>query len=356
MREDAVMDIVKRIDFARERTGLPLGSLCRDMGVPVRTFRRWNGRRWANKPLLRPPGPAKTEMFDPAVLAGEIASLSHGAHRTAGMGVLYGKYGNAISRRELVCMAEDVRKEQNDNERRNLRRVEWLIPGICWALDGTTFTSETAGKQEILTVRDLGSKYMFRPLVTQWTPCCREVAGHTEELFGVHDLPLFMKMDNGGNLIGHEHMNVLAGHRIIPFISPPVYPQYNGSLEKTQGDVKNAICKSLPLGRNVPPQEFKLHAELAMHDLNHQAKDALGGKIPCQVYHDKTRNKRFTQPERMAIYDWINQTTESILKEVGSVTKQTTARARRKAIEAWLVRNNIIRITLNGLSVTQLSG
>jgi hypothetical protein len=55
----------------------------------------------------------------------------------------------------------------------------------------------------------------------------------------------------------------------------------------------------------------------------------------------------------MAIYDWINQTTQSILKEVQTVTKQTAAKARRKAIEAWLVKNNIIRITLNGLSVTQ---
>jgi hypothetical protein len=350
------MDIVKRIDFARERTGLPIGSLCRDMGVPIRTFRRWYVRRWANKPLLRPPGPAKTGVFDPAVLVGELASLSHGRHRTAGMGRLYGKYGNALSRRELACMAEDVRKEQNADERRNLHRVEWLVPGICWALDGTTFISESTGKQEIMTVRDLCSKYLFRPLVTQWTPCCQEVAGHTEELAGVHDLPLFMKMDNGGNLIGHEHMDVLAGRKIIPFISPPVYPRYNGSLENAQDDVKKAIGKSLPLYRSVPPNEFKLHAELAMHELNHRPSKCLGGHNPCQVYHDKLKTKRFTQPERMAIYDWINQTTECILKEVRTVTKQTTAKARRKAIEAWLVRNDIIRITLNGLSVTQLSG
>jgi hypothetical protein len=353
MREDTVMDIVKRIDFARKRTGLPFYSLCRDMGVPFRTFRRWNSRRGANMPLLRPPGPAKTGTFDPAVLAGELASMPHGAHRTAGMGLLYGKYGDALSRRELACLAEDIRKEQNDAKRRNLRRVEWLVPGIIWALDGTTYVDECSGKQEIMTVRDLGSKYLFRPMVTQWTPCCREVAGHTEELAAVHDQPLFMKMDNGGNLVGQEHMDALAAHRIIPLISPPVYPRYNGSLEKTQYDVKNAICKSLPLGRVVPPQEFKLHAELAMHELNHRPRDVLGGKYPCQVYHDKTRRKWFTQPERKAIYDWINQTTESILKEVRYVTKQTAATARRKAIEAWLVKNNIIRITLNGLNVTQ---
>jgi hypothetical protein len=353
MRQETVMDIVKRIDFARERTGLPLSSLCRDIGVPFRTFRRWNSRRGANVPLLRPPGPAKTGVFDPAVLAGELASLQHGTHRTAGMGLLYGKYGDALSRRELACMAEEVRKEQNADERRNLRHVEWLVPGICWAFDGTTFTSESTGKQEIMTVRDLCSKYMLQPMVTQWTPCCAEVAGHTAELASVQELPLFLKMDNGGNLTGHEHLVVLADRRIIPLISPRVYPQYNGSLEKTQGDVKNAIRESLPLGRIVPPQEFKLHAELAMHVLNHQPREVLGGKNSCTVYHDEARRKRFTQQERTAIYDWINQTTESILKEVRSVTKQTMATARRKAIEAWLIKNNVIRITLNGLNVTQ---
>ena len=327
--------------------------LCRDLGVSVRTLRRWNSRRGANAPLLRAPGPAKTGAFDPAVLAGELASLPHGAHRTAGMGLLYSKYGEALSRRELASLAEDVRKEQNDAERRNQRRVEWLVPGICWATDGTTFTSASTGKQEILTVRDLCSRYLLKPMVTQWTPCCSEVAGHTAELLSDQELPLLLKMDNGGNLVGHEHMEVLATNRIIPLISPPVYPRYNGSLENAQDDVKETIARSLPLYRSVPPQEFKLHAELAMHELNHRSRECLGGQNPCQVYHDKARRKRFTQPERMAIYDWINQTTESILKEVRDVTKQTTATARRKAIEAWLIKNNVIRITLNGLNVTQ---
>ena len=344
---------MKRIDFARARTGLPLSSLCRDLGVPVRTFRRWNGRRGANRPLLQPPGPAKTGAFDPRVLAGELASLSHGVHRTAGMGRLYGKYGDALSRRELAAMADEVRKELYDNERRNQYRIVWMVSGICWALDGTTYIAACTGKQDIMTVRDLCSKYLFLPLVTQWTPCCQEVALHTVELADRYDLPLFMKLDNAGNLVGHEHMDVLAWHRIIPLISPPDYPQYNGSLENAQADVKETITKSLPAYRSVPPHEFKLHAELAMHELNHRPRECLGGLNPCQVYHDNTRRKRFSLPERMAIYDWINQTTESILKEVRTVTKQTTATARRKAIEAWLVKNNIIRITINGKSVTQ---
>ena len=344
---------MNRIDFAKERTGLPLDGLCRAMGVPVRSLRRWNGRREANLPLLRCPGPAKTGLFDPMVLAGELASLSHGVHRTAGMGRLYGKYGDVLSRRELAILAEEVRREQNEVIRRSLYRIEWLVPGVVWAIDGTTFTSENTGKQEILTVRDLCSKYLFKPLRTQWVPSCAEVAGHTAELVNVHEAPLFVKVDNHGNLVGHEHMGVLAAHRINALISPPVYPRYNGSLENAQGDVKEAIRASLPLGRTVPPQEFKLHVELAMHTLNHHPRDVLGGMIPCQVYHDKDRRKQFTQPERMAIYDWINRTQEDILKIVPNATKQAVATARRKVIENWLIKNNIIRITLNGLNVTQ---
>ena len=163
------MDIVKRIDFARGRTQLPLTRLCRDLGVSIRTLRRWNSRRGANEPLLRAPGPAKTGAFDPAVLAGELASLPHGGHRTAGMGLLYSKYGEAISRRELASLAEDVRQEQNDAEHRNQRRIEWLVPGICWATDGTTFTSASTGKQEILTVRDSVPGICLSP----WSPSGR---------------------------------------------------------------------------------------------------------------------------------------------------------------------------------------
>jgi hypothetical protein len=347
------MDIVNRINFARERTGLPLYGLCREMGISDRTLRRWHGRYEAKVPLLRPPGPAKTGLFDPVVLAGELASLTHGTHRTLGIGRLFSKYGQCLSRREIAGMASEVRNEQNGNVRRSLYRIEWLVPGVVWALDGTTLTSDNTGKQEIMTVRDLCSKYLFKPLLTQWTPCCAEVAGHTAELVNTHDAPLFMKMDNGGNLVGHEHMCELAAHRIIPLVSPPAYPQYNGSLENAQDDVKEAINASLPFGRSVPSQEFKLHAQLAMHTLNHRPRDVLGGMVPCQVYHDKARRKKFTQPERMAIYDWINRTQEDILKDIPNATKQAVATARRKAIENWLIKNNIIRITLNGLNVTQ---
>jgi hypothetical protein len=300
------------------------------------------------------PGPAKTGLFNPAVLAGELALLTHGNNRTLGTGRLYGKYKESLSRREIAFMAAEVRAELNDIHRRNLQRVEWLVPGVVWAIDGTEYT-DAPGKRQLMTVRDLCSKYLFRPMGTEWTPCGVEVGEHMATLWNENETPLFLKMDNGSNLVCQDTMIVLAENRVIPLISPPVYPRYNGSLENAQGDFKEAVRESLPIGRMVSLEEFKLHAALAAHNLNHRSREVLKGKNPCQVLHDESRRIRFTQPERMAIYDLINQTQEDIIKEVSDVSKRSVATARRKAIEAWLLKNNIIRVTINGKSVTQFS-
>jgi len=355
MKQEVAEDIVNRIDFAKQRTGLSYRELCRAMDVSHRKFKRWKRRKEHGQPLLRAPGPSKTAPFDPTVLSGELASLQHGAHRIYGIGRLYVKYGESLSRREIACMAAELIAELNGINRQNLLRVEWLMSNVVWAIDGTEYT-DVYGKRQLMTTRDLCSKYLFRPMATEWTPSSNEVAGYLDRLCFVNQSSLFLKMDNGGNLIGQSTMSTLAERMIIPLVSPPAYPQYNGSLEKTQGDFKETIRESLPLRRDVSLEEFELHAALAAHGLNHRAKDSLKGKNPCQVYYDEARRMHFTIPERKAIYDWINQTQESILKEAQDFSKRTIATARRKAIEAWLRKNNIIRLTLNGKSVTQFSG
>jgi hypothetical protein len=355
MRREIAEDIVNRIDFAKQRTGLSYRELCRAMDVPHRKFKRWKRRKECGEPLVNAPGPDKTEPFDPAVLLGELASLPHGTHRIHGIGRLYVKYGESLSRREIACMAAELIAELNDIHRQNLLRVEWLVPNVVWAMDGTEYI-DVYGKRQLMTTRDLCSKYLFRPMVTLWTPCNEEVSQYMVKLWDVNEPPLFIKMDNAGNLIGQVVMETMAEKRVMALVSPPVYPMYNGSLEKAQGDIKEAIRESSPLGRNVSLEEFELHAALAAHDLNHQAKDILKGKNPCQVFHDETRRIRFTIPERKVVYDWINKTQESILKEAQDFSKRTIATARRKAIEAWLLKNNIIRLTLNGKSVTLFSG
>ena len=355
MKREAAEDIVNRIEYTRQRTGLPHRSLCRAMAVSYRTFKRWRCRKENGEPLLKAPGPSKTEPFDPAVLAGELVSLSHGVHRTRGMGLLHAKYCRSLSRRELDFMASMIRDEENGILRRNLLRVTWMKPGLVWAVDGTELT-EVPGGWQLMTTRDLCSKYLFRPLVTQWTPCNEEIAGHLVTLLHDEEKPLFLKMDNGGNLVGQTVMTMLADKRIIPLVSPPHYPRYNGSLENEQDDIKETLVSSLPFSRQNTHEEMALRAALAAHDQNHRSRPVLKGRNACQVLRERKDRMRFTQLERRNIYEWLNDAQQSIIQKAQSFSKRAVASSRRHAIEAWLLKNDMIRLTRNGKSVTQLSG
>jgi hypothetical protein len=257
----------------------------------------------------------------------------------------------SLSRRELAWMVSEVRAELNSNCRRNLLRVDWLVPGVAWAVDGTTY-SRVPERRELMPTRDLCSKYYLRPMATESEACSEEVDGHLANLLENNVTPLILKIDNGGNLNGLIVMETLAAYKVMALISPPEYPRYNGSLEKAQAEFKDAIRKTLPTDRKVPLDEFELHARLAAHDLNHKRRDVLKGKTACEVFHQGNNLMRFTEPERKAIYDWINETQERILSEAGDASVKAVATARRKAIEMWLLKNNIIRLTLNGKSVT----
>jgi hypothetical protein len=353
------VEVVKHIENAKTITRLSYRKLCASMEVPYHRFRRWRNRVAGSLPVLTAPGPKKTEAFDPAVLRGEVSGLAHGVHRTSGTGTLYGRYRFALSRRDFCELVTQVRLEMRLKERMNLTRVEWLVPGMVWATDGTEYCEPGAPKGiELLTMREMCSKYLFRPLCTLWTPCGEEISGYLANLFYVNGLPLFVKMDNGGNLCSEAVTETLQEHWVIPLYSPPEYPRYNGSLENAQGDIKGAIQQLLPLGRAATETEFEMCARVAAHDLNHQARRVLKGKTACGVLGGGRNPISITIPERREIYDWLNDTTGSILSQLEDPQKEPSKRAiataRRKAAELWLVKNNIIRLTRNGKSVTLL--
>jgi hypothetical protein len=348
---------MRHMEAARHETGLSYRRLCEEMDVPFASFRRWRERRLAEEPLLKVPGPKKTVPFNLAVLRDEIVCLPHGTHRTHGTVWLHDRYRLHVSRRDLDDLVTSVRRELNREERRGLRRVEWLVPGVVWALDGTEYTDPGVPTgAELLTVKDMASKYLFRPMATAWTPCAEEVARHMSRLFFIHGAPLFGKRDSGGNLRGQEVSDVFKANWVIPLISPVEYPRYNGSLENTQGDIKEAIQQSLPLGREVTLEEFETHSRLAAHDLNHKSSSVLKGRTPCELFRGGKNPARYTIEERRAVYDWLNETSECILQKTEACTERekdkANATARRKAVEMWLVRNNVIRLTVNGKSVT----
>jgi transposase InsO family protein len=57
------------------------------------------------------------------------------------------------------------------------------------------------------------------------------------ELIAEHGPPLIMKSDNGGQFKADETKGLLAEHRVIPLYSPKRHPQYNGGVERANGQL-----------------------------------------------------------------------------------------------------------------------
>jgi hypothetical protein len=336
-------------------TRLPYRRLCETMEVPYHRFRRWRNRVEDSLPALSVPGPKKTMPFNLESLNQELKGLSHGPKRTKGVGILYSRYYYSLSRRDLGNLVEKVRQAQRQERMREMTRVEWLEPGMVWAIDGTECGELNVPKGSVLqTVRDLCTKYYFKSLPTFWKPCGKENGDHLSEQFHVHGAPLVQKMDNAKNFLCKEVRDVMEEYGVIPLISPPEYPQYNGSLEKAQGDIKEAIRKLLPLGRTVTETEFALCAWLAAHELNHKPRRILKGQTPCQALGGGKNPANLTIRERRIIYDCVKETCGSILSEIDDPSEKQIANAWRESVEWWLEKEGVIRLTRNGKSVTLL--
>jgi hypothetical protein len=137
------MEIIEEI---KGKTGMPYGMICRAMRIPLATLGRWRRRRKENRPLLNRPGPKKVEPFDPSTLEAKIRLLDHGTKRSGGATRLYGRFQDSISRRDLSRMVGQVRPEVTADRRKNLRRIEWLVPGVVWVTDVTEYDLGMAGK------------------------------------------------------------------------------------------------------------------------------------------------------------------------------------------------------------------
>jgi transposase InsO family protein len=74
-------------------------------------------------------------------------------------------------------MVERVREDLESNRRAHLRRIEWLRPGVVWAVDGTQYDVGMAGKIYLCNTQDLGSRYKFLPMAGGY-PVGEEIAGY----------------------------------------------------------------------------------------------------------------------------------------------------------------------------------
>ncbi len=310
--EEAIRRVVEIIEDIKRCTGMPDAIICRAMRIPGSTLGRWRRRKRENHPLIRRPGPKKVEPFDPSALDAEIRLLGHGGKRSAGASRLYGRYRGSLSRRELARMVGQVRQEMVADHRRNLRKIDWLMPGVVWAMDGTEYDLGLVGKIHLHNTQDLGSRYKFSPLVGA-CPVGEEIAGYLSEKFVRFGPPLFLKRDNAGNL-NHGVVNgVLSEFFVLPLNSPEYYAPYNGAIEESQRELKACLREKLVLGPPCSPDPISVYAEAAVHDLNHRLRPCLHGKISCQAFFSSEEKPAFSKLERREIYDILRERVERIL-------------------------------------------
>jgi hypothetical protein len=331
------------IESMKDRTGIPYGVICQTVHLPLASFNRWRCRIRRKVVLLNRPGPKKVQPFDPSVLDTEIRMLDHGVKRSTGTIALYRRYCSRVSRRELGWMVERVRHDLEADRRKQMRRIEWLMPGIVWAMDVTEYALSLIHKIYLHNTQDLGSRYKFLPLAGGY-PVGERVAGYLGEQFDRHGAPLVLKRDNAGNMNHRDINEVLTEFFVLPLNNPEYYAPYNGAIEESQREIKSCLGQKLRQGLLDAVEHITVYAEAAVNDLNHQIRPCLKGKTSCQVFFEPGNRPAFTKQKRREIYDWVQERFERILSVMNQSGQAVRESAWRIAVESWLRSKRYIKV------------
>ena len=306
-------------------------------GISSATYRRWKNRiKNALDPVFSA-GPKPVKPLDLQKFHAELGKLQHNNKRSRGVGVLRKIMQGALSRRELDLLIAKARWQAMHVKKTLQHEVDWRYPGTVWAMD--VFEMKFPLKVFVLTVQDLASGYKFPPLACRKQPRGKEVAIHLQSLFTKFGKPLFLKLDNGGNLNHSSVMDLLATHLVLPLNSPAYYPPYNGAIEHTQREFKEQIlaCQAKVSSFN----EFARLVETIAHDLNHAARRKKKGLNSCLKFFGKTKRK-FSKRKRKEVFEWIYDLAIDIGEKSGQ--NKNRASAWRIACRKWLEKNGLVAI------------
>jgi hypothetical protein len=333
---------VEIIEEMKGRTKMPYKMICEALQLPVGSFNRWRYRIRQNMVVIKRPGPKKVEPFDCSVLDAEIRLLDHGRKRSAGTTELYRRHHFELSRRELGRMVEQVRRDLLADHRRHLRRIEWVTPGVVWAMDGTQYDMGLTGKVYLCNMQDLGSRYKFWSLAGGY-PVGEQIAEHLRENIDRYGAPLVLKRDNEGTM-NHLAVNeVLREFFILPLNSPRDYAPYNGAIEESQRELKESLQEKLASAMSDPQDHIAVYVESAVNDLNHRIRPCLNDRTSCQVFFEVGIKPTFTRRKRREIYDSIIEKVERIISTMKQSGQAIRESAWRIAVESWLKSRGHIR-------------
>jgi hypothetical protein len=320
--------------LSKDREEFSWKELCYEL-LPCATVMRWRARAAGGAPLLEKPGPKKQEPLDLETVKARIAQLEHGRRRSAGTTALQAELSNVISRRRF----QELVIEERQNRLDQMKRIQWLVPGVVWSIDTTEYGPE---KLNITPLRDLASKYQLPVPLVQTREDGERIAEYLEMMFSRDGAPMFLKRDLGSPLKCHQVDEVLERYSVLPLDSPPEYPQYNGSMERSMRDL-HEMLERLQLSAGQSP--IRVQLELATHRLNHRSLRSLRHLTPCQVYHDPARRLRLHGASRQRIFREVFEQFWQYVECMPERNRHTIHAAWRLVVETWLRRQGWISVT-----------
>ena len=329
-------------------------TVCRELGAPRSSLLRWKRRQQAGMAVVGRPGPAKVAPLDLDALLDEIRTLRHGPQRTRGTEVLYDRHRAELSRRDLQALVEATRRELRQEEQALERRVEWLVPGAVWSMDDTKkhwlVPDALRGWDfgHLHLVMDLASRYNLRALGAEVQADGERVARNLRTLFDQYEPPLFLKIDGGSTFKAKTVRDLLSARGVIPLVSPPYYPPYNGGIERQHQAVLGRLNDLLGHGP-VSPSELMWACGVAGHEVNHIRRRCLGDRTACQALAGShPQLARFDRRQREEVFENIKGLAIDIAEALDEHTHAATETAFRYAAETWMQSNNMIRVTREG--------
>lgn len=246
-----------------------------------------------------------------------------------------------VARSELEELQALERARRRSRRDEYSHRLLWHRPGTVWAMDYAEPPLPIDGVyRALLSVRDLASGKQLAWLPVPAPTADQAVAG-LEALFRAHGAPLVLKSDNGSPFTAERTVALLAAYDVVPLLSPPYTPRYNGACEAGIGSLKTRTHHRAALeGRPGLWSSEDVEAARRMADEEHYPR-RLRGLTAAEAWQARTPP---TEDERRRFRDVVAEHRGEIRKQRGHLLEEDLGRARQASIDRRAVSRALVEL------------
>lgn len=330
----------KAVDCGRRLSELGASRLAvaTCLELAPRTLRLWDQRHRA-PPCAPTPRGRPCQNATPERRSEVLELLTElGPH--TGLPLLHQRFPD-VARSEIYELLAWERLRRRSRRSEYARQLQWHHVGAVWAVDYAEPPQPIDGVYSaLLSVRDLASGRQLAWLpVPQAT--AEQAAACLEALFLEHGPPLVLKSDNGSPFTAEHTVALLHRWEVVPLLSPPYTPRYNGACEAGIGSLKTRThhlaahdgrpgrwtCEDVEAARRMADEE--------------QYPRRLGGLTAAQAWQARTPP---TADQRRRFREVVAEHEQEIRKQRGLLLEEDLGRARQASLDRRAVRRALVEL------------